>query len=666
MTNISGKFVRASKYRHVFGQSSKREANFENLKITKNAWDSNIINSNGKYLSVNWDSSGGGAFAIIPLLEPGKAPDRIPLFRGHKGPILDTAFNPFNPQEIVSVSDDGKVFIWTIPDDFSIKSSNPDEIEDITTPKKILSGHTRKVGHVKFHPCAENVIATSSMDYSVKIWNTKTGEALITLKHPDLVTCFAFNYNGSKLVTTSRDKKLRIWDIRSGEIISEGQGHTGAKPSRVVWLGNTDRIITTGFSRLSDRQLGIWNVNDISAGPIDGFLYIDSSSGVLIPFFDESTSLLFLAGKGDGNIRYYEYDNDILYELSQYSSIDAQRGFAVAPKIFVNLNENEIVKAFKTVNDSSVEPISFIVPRRSELFQDDIYPDAPSSKPAISAEDWFSGKNVNGPLLLSMESVYDGTSQEEELKESTPETSVSDLKKQKEQDDEKAKEVKKESADKKTDTSNGPSKSPSPSPAPPKNVDEALKSSSEVSNLLNKVNDISDDENNSDSDKDEWEHVKPQSKSVSPEHSVSKSSTTELPKKAQLLETKLSSNSKESKADTLSEIKSKEPAPLNTKSEAKPEETKSSAKASDSKLDKAESSSKSEELAVSLGNSETSSATSPTSTATNTPKLKDTVEKLAGIASQFEEQISKLIAANLEKDARLEALEKKVEQLLQK
>lgn len=30
-----------------------------------------------------------------------------------------------------------------------------------------------------------------------------------------------------------------------------------------------------------------------------------------MPFFDEDTSVLFLAGKGDGNIRYYEIVNEV-------------------------------------------------------------------------------------------------------------------------------------------------------------------------------------------------------------------------------------------------------------------------------------------------------------------------------------------------------------------
>lgn len=84
------------------------------------------------------------------------------------------------------------------------------------------------------------------------------------------------------------------------------------------------------------------------------------------------------------------------------------------PKRGVNIHENEVTRAFKTVNDNYIEPISFIVPRRSELFQDDIYPPTTGLKPAMSPSEWFAGKEVIPPKI-SMASLYDG----EGLKEVT-------------------------------------------------------------------------------------------------------------------------------------------------------------------------------------------------------------------------------------------------------
>ena len=45
---------------------------------------------NPQYLSVNWESGGGGAFVVVPLKEKGRLPDQMPLFRGHTAAVLDT------------------------------------------------------------------------------------------------------------------------------------------------------------------------------------------------------------------------------------------------------------------------------------------------------------------------------------------------------------------------------------------------------------------------------------------------------------------------------------------------------------------------------------------------------------------------------------------------
>lgn len=65
------------------------------------------------------------------------------------------------------------------------------------------------------------------------------------------------------------------------------------------------------------------------------------------------------------------------------------------------------MRAFKTVNDSYIEPISFIVPRRAEVFQDDIFPPVVGSKPAMSAGEWLDGKEALPPKI-DLASIYAG------------------------------------------------------------------------------------------------------------------------------------------------------------------------------------------------------------------------------------------------------------------
>lgn len=79
-----------------------------------------------------------------------------------------------------------------------------------------------------------------------------------------------------------------------------------------------------------------------------------------MPFYDADTCMLYLAGKGDGNIRYYEWVDDEkgLHYLSEYKSTDPQRGIGFLPKRACNISDVEIARAYK-VHVSMVEPISF-------------------------------------------------------------------------------------------------------------------------------------------------------------------------------------------------------------------------------------------------------------------------------------------------------------------
>ncbi|KAI8340432.1 hypothetical protein BC941DRAFT_500067 [Chlamydoabsidia padenii] len=417
-------FVRPSKYRHVYGTCAKREASYDNLRVSANAWDTNMVAVNPLFLSVNWQSSGGGAFAVIPLSTVGKLPENYPLYRGHTGPVLDTAFNPFNDYVVASGAEDSKVMIWNIPEEY-------DENLEEVTPVLKLSGHQRKVGQVLFHPVADNVLASASTDLTIKLWDIEKGQERQEITgHTEIIQSLAWNHNGSLIATTCRDKRLRIFDVRSNKIVQEGSGHQGIKGSRVVWLGDCDRLVTTGFSRMSDRQLNLWDSTNLEKPIKSDFL--DTSSGVNMPFYDADTKMLYLAGKGDGMIRYYEYENDELFLLSEYKSIDPQRGMTFMPKRAVNVSECEVARAYK-VGTTLIEPISFTVPRKSDAFQSDIFPPAISDEPALTADEWFQGKDAD-PNTMDLEAgftvkekkAFNPTAQAEEVKETKIADSMND------------------------------------------------------------------------------------------------------------------------------------------------------------------------------------------------------------------------------------------------
>ncbi|WP_395239396.1 hypothetical protein, partial [Salmonella sp. s54412] len=70
------------------------------------------------------------------------------------------------------------------------------------------------------------------------------------------------------------------------------------------------------------------------------------------------------------------------------------------------MSRNEVVRFYKIHTTKLVcEPISFTVPRKSELFQSDIFPDTAGDEPALSIEEWISGKDAE-PIMISLEGGF--------------------------------------------------------------------------------------------------------------------------------------------------------------------------------------------------------------------------------------------------------------------
>ena len=67
LLQMSFRVVRQSKFRHVFGQSLKKDNSYDNIRITKSSWDSTFCDVNPKYVAIITEAAGGGAFLILPL-----------------------------------------------------------------------------------------------------------------------------------------------------------------------------------------------------------------------------------------------------------------------------------------------------------------------------------------------------------------------------------------------------------------------------------------------------------------------------------------------------------------------------------------------------------------------------------------------------------------------
>ncbi|XP_004684884.1 PREDICTED: coronin-6 isoform X2 [Condylura cristata] len=395
---MSRRVVRQSKFRHVFGQAAKADQAYEDIRVSKVTWDSSFCAVNPKFLAIIVEAGGGGAFIVLSLAKTGRVDKNHPLVTGHTAPVLDIDWCPHNDNVIASASDDTTIMVWQIPDYTPVRN--------ITEPIITLEGHSKRVGILSWHPTARNVLLSAGGDNVIIIWNVGTGEVLLSLDdmHPDVIHSVCWNSNGSLLATTCKDKTLRIIDPRKGQVVAErARPHEGARPLRAVFTAD-GKLFSTGFSRTSERQLALWDPNNFEE-PV-ALQEMDTSNGVLLPFYDPDSSIVYLCGKGDSSIRYFEITEEppFVHYLNTFSSKEPQRGMGFMPKRGLDVSKCEIARFYK-LHERKCEPIIMTVPRKSDLFQDDLYPDTPGPEPALEADEWLSGQDAE-PVLISLREGY--------------------------------------------------------------------------------------------------------------------------------------------------------------------------------------------------------------------------------------------------------------------
>lgn len=140
---------------------------------------------------------------------------------------------------------------------------------------------------------------------------------------------------------------------------------------------------------MSERQISIYKASDLSA-PINT-VGLDVSPAILMPFYDEDSSTLFLTGKvynnhwisekcqrrrvislkflfpnrqGDSTIYAYEITDESphICPLSHHRCAASHQGLSFLTKNHCDVSSVEFAKAYRLTN-SIIEPLSFTVPR---------------------------------------------------------------------------------------------------------------------------------------------------------------------------------------------------------------------------------------------------------------------------------------------------------------
>uniref|UniRef100_A0A8C7AA37 Coronin n=1 Tax=Neovison vison TaxID=452646 RepID=A0A8C7AA37_NEOVI len=380
----------SSKFRHAQGTVLHRDSHITNLKGLNltTPGESDGFCANRLRVAVPLLSS-GGQVAVLELQKPGRLPDTALPTLQNGAAVTDLAWDPFDPCRLAVGGEDARIRLWRVP---------PEGLQGVlTTPEAVLTGHTEKIYSLRFHPLAADVLASSSYDLTIRIWDLQAGAERLKLQgHRDQVGRV---WAGTQTGTCGDG----CW---ASHAVSqqEGPGPEGARGARVVWVCDGHCLLVSGFDSRSERQLLLYPTEALASGPL-AVLGLDVAPSTLLPSYDPDTSLVLLTGKGDTRVFLYELlrEAPFFLECNSFTSPDPHKGFILLPKTECDVREVEFARCLR-LRQTSLEPVAFRLPRvRKEFFQDDVFPDtAVSWEPVLSASAWLAG--ANGQLrLLSLQ-----------------------------------------------------------------------------------------------------------------------------------------------------------------------------------------------------------------------------------------------------------------------
>jgi WD40 repeat protein len=217
-------------------------------------------------------------------------------------------------------------------------ASRPEVIDNgIVKLSGTFTDHAAPVWVARFSPDG-NLLASGSVDSTVIIRASRTGQVVKLLPHPQGVTNLDFSPDGKLLATSSYDGIVRLWNVDAGTLIKKFRGHSGT-----LWTLAFSPGGKTLAAAGDEKIIFIW---DISSGKLVHQLR-GHGLNVWVIKFNPAGSLL-ASGSFDNEIKLWDVETGaFIKNISGHTEAVVDLAFSQDGQKLVSTSDDKTIKLWQ-------------------------------------------------------------------------------------------------------------------------------------------------------------------------------------------------------------------------------------------------------------------------------------------------------------------------------
>lgn len=305
----------------------------------------------GREMSVSIDGVLHLAFSDLPVGESehrlrlvGKTPERT-----QEIPVEVRYYPRWEMQQFVDERDEAYA-VAISPDGHLIASTSRDKVVKLWDRKtglkiRTLVGHREWVTSAAFSPDGQTILSCSD-DRTVRLWEVATGKRIRTLTgHRDFVNGVAFSPDGKMAVSGSKDNTVKLWNVQTGREIRTLVGHRGWVLA-VAFSPDGKSVLSGGV----DATMKLW---DVTTGQVLRTFSGHRDAVFAVAFAPDGKTVL--SGSHDNTIRLWEVETgQVIRTFSGHGDWVNSVAFSPDGQTFVSGSKDRTVRLWRVATGQAV------------------------------------------------------------------------------------------------------------------------------------------------------------------------------------------------------------------------------------------------------------------------------------------------------------------------